>query len=340
MAAVVTSLNAVGWGVLLLVVVPQGLAVGNAGMFGAGLGVTAFLLGVRHAFDADHIAAVDNATRTLVGGGRPALSAGFWFSLGHSSVVFGLSLLLALGVRALAGPVADPDSSLRQTLGLVGAGVAGTFLLVVGLANLGSLVGIVRLLRGARSGSLDEDALEHHLHHHGVVARLLSRFTRRVAAPWHLYPVGLLMGLGLDTATQVALLVLAGGTAALSLPWYAVLVLPVLFAAGMTLFDAADGVLMARAYHWALEQPLRRVYYNLVVTSLSVVAAVGIGATVLGQLVADTIPAPGGVWGRVAGIDLEFVGFALVGVFVTVWLAGRALGRFGRLEERWARAAG
>lgn len=339
MAATVVTLNVVGWGVLLLLVAPRQLAVGNAGVFGVGLGVTAFLLGVRHAFDADHIALVDNTTRRLVAEDRPALSTGLWFSLGHSSVVFGLSLVLALGVRALAGPVTDPDSSLQRSLGLVGGIAAGTFLLVVGLLNLGSLAGIARLFRDLRGGTLDDAALEHQLHHRGVMARLLGRFTDRVSKPAHLYVVGLLMGLGFDTATQVALLVLAGGTAALTLPWYAILVLPVLFAAGMTLFDAADGVVMARAYRWAFVAPVRKVYYNLVVTTLSVVAALGVGTLVLLQLAAERGPAQGGALQAVAEIETANLGYTMAALLIGTWLVSLAVWRWGRIEERWTASA-
>jgi high-affinity nickel-transport protein len=326
MVTTVVALNVVGWGVLLLAVAPQRLAVGDAGVFGVGLGVTAFLLGIRHAFDADHIAAIDNTTRKLVGEGRPALSVGFWFSLGHSSVVFALSLLLALGLRTVAGPVADDASSLQRTAGLAGTLVAGTFLLAIGLINLGSLSGIVTAYRAARAGApLDDAELERHLSRRGIGARLLGRFTRRVRAPWQMYPVGLLMGLGFDTATQVALLVLAGGTAALSLPWYAILVLPVLFAAGMTLFDAADGVLMARAYRWAFLAPARKILYNLTVTTISVVAALGIGSVVLLQLLADRTDLPGRALAAVAAVDLGHVGPSLVALLLVAWSVGAVL---------------
>ncbi|WNB84723.1 HoxN/HupN/NixA family nickel/cobalt transporter [Cellulomonas sp. ATA003] len=340
MATVVLLLNLVGWGVLLLAVAPQDLRVGSAGVFGVGLGVTAFLLGVRHAFDADHIAAIDNTTRKLVAESRPALSVGFWFALGHSSVVFGLSLLLALGLRVVVGPVADSGSALQQTLGTVGSIVAGTFLILIGLLNLGSVAGIVKIFREMRGAPLDEAELERHLNNRGLLARLLNRFTRRVAKPWHMYLVGLLMGLGFDTATQVALLVLAGGTAALTLPWYAILVLPVLFAAGMSLFDAADGILMARAYRWAFLAPVRKVYYNLTVTALSVIAALGIGATVLLQLLAEHLQPTGGLLGWIAGLDLGNVGYAFVALFIGTWLISLAIWRLGRVEQRWRTADG
>ncbi|MCX6464694.1 MAG: HoxN/HupN/NixA family nickel/cobalt transporter [Pseudonocardiales bacterium] len=340
MTAFVALLHVLGWGVLVLVVAPQDIVLGDAGVFGVGLGLTAYLLGVRHAFDADHIAVVDNTTRKLVGEGRSALSGGFWFSLGHSSVVFGLALLLALGVRALVGPVQDEDSALLQTLGLIGSVVAGTFLILIGLTNLVAVVGIARVLRRMRHGELDEAELERHLDNRGFLARLLGRVMRRVSRPWHLYPVGLLMGLGFDTATQVALLVLAAGTAAFTLPWYAILVLPVLFAAGMSLFDTADGVFMARAYGWAFLKPVRKVFYNLTVTVLSVVVALVIGAVVLIGLLTERLGVGSGPLVWIGSLDLEYVGFAIVGLFVLTWVVALAVWRWARIEDRWTGSPG
>ena len=339
MAGFVVLLNVLGWGVLLLLVAPQGYAVGNQGVFGVGLGLTAFLLGVRHAFDADHIAAIDNTARKLVGESRPALGVGFWFSLGHSSVVFGLSLLLALGISALAEPVQNENSTLQQTLGLVGTVVAGVFLLMIGLMNLAAVIGIAKVFGALRTGAFSEAELERHLDNRGVLARLLSRVMRRVSRPWHMYPVGLLMGLGFDTATQVALLVLAAGTAAFTLPWYAILVLPVLFAAGMSLFDTADGVLMARAYQWAFLRPVRKVFYNLAITVLSVLAALVIGSVMLAQSLAERLGVTTGPLGWVARLDLQYVGFLLVALFVVTWVAALAVWRLARIEQRWTRPA-
>jgi high-affinity nickel-transport protein len=334
----VILLNVVGWSVLTLAVAPQNFALGRSGVYGVGLGVTAFLLGVRHAFDADHIAVIDNTTRKLVGEGTRSASAGFWFSLGHSSVVFGLAFLLAIGVRAVVGPVQDEGSPLLQTLGLVGSLVAGTFLILIGLSNLFAAVGIAKVFRRMRSGDFDEDELERQLEQRGFLARLFARVMRRVSKPWHLYPVGLLMGLGFDTATQVALLVLAAGTAAFTLPWYAILVLPVLFAAGMSLFDAIDGILMSRAYGWAFLQPIRKVYYNLTVTVLSVVVALVIGVIMLAGLVADRLGVESGPLAAIGSANLEFVGFMIVGLFVAAWLIALAVWRFGQVEKRWTPA--
>ena len=336
MTGFIVLLHVLGWGVLVLAVAPQNLSLGSTGVLGAGLGLTAYLLGVRHAFDADHIAVVDNTTRKLVGEGKRAMGAGFWFSLGHSSVVFGLALLLALGIRALVGPVQDENSQLLQTLGLFGALVAGTFLILIGLTNLVAVFGIARLFRRMRTAELDEAELERELHNRGFLARLLGRVMRRVSKPWHLYPVGLLMGLGFDTATQVALLVLAAGSAAFALPWYAILVLPVLFAAGMSLFDTADGIFMSQAYGWAFLKPVRKVFYNLTVTVLSVAVALVIGVIVLIGLLTDRLGIESGPLAWIGSFDLELVGFIIVGLFVLTWAIALAVWRYGRIEERWS----
>lgn len=337
--AVVLLLHVIGWGVLVFGVAPQRITLGSTGVFGVGLGLTAYLLGVRHAFDADHIAVIDNTTRKMVGEGTRSVSAGFWFSLGHSSVVFGLALLLALGVRTLAGPVQDEQSAMLQTLGLIGSLVAGTFLILIGLTNLAAAVGIAKVFRAMRSGEYDEAELERQLDSRGFLARLLARVMRRVSKPWHLYPVGFLMGLGFDTASQVTLLVLAAGTAAFTLPWYAMLVLPVLFAAGMSLFDSLDGIFMARAYGWAFLQPVRKVYYNLTVTVLSVIVALVVGVIVLVGLIVERLGITTGPLAVVGSADLEFVGFAIVGLFVLSWAVAVGIWRFGRIEQRWAARA-
>src|SRR5688572_8985712 len=336
MAGFVLLLHLLGWGVLIFAVAPHDYRLGSTGVLGVGVGLTAYMLGVRHAFDADHIASIDNTTRKLVGEGKPSVSAGFWFSLGHSSVVFAASLLLVLGVRSVADVVQDGDSGVGQTLALVGTVVAGTFLVLIGLMNLVAAVGIARVFRRMRTGEFDEAELERHLHNRGFLARLLNRVTRRVTKAWHLYPVGLLMGLGFDTATQVALLVLAAGSAAFVLPWYAILVLPVLFAAGMSLFDTADGVLMSRAYGWAFLKPIRKVYYNLAVTLLSVTIALVVGLLVLTGLLVERRGIESGPLAWMGCLDLGFGRFAIGGLFAVAWALGLAGWRRGRMEARWS----
>ena len=336
MVGFVLLLNAVGWGVLILAVAPQEYSMGTSGVYGVGLGVTAFLLGVRHAFDADHIAVIDNTTRKLVGEAKAGLGVGFWFSLGHSSVVFGGSALLAIGVEAVSGTARDENSQVALTLGLVGSIVAGVFLILIGLMNLASVFGIIRVFRAMRTGALDEVELERQLNNRGFLARLLGGAIRRVSKPWHVYPVGLLMGLGFDTASQVALLVLAAGTAAFTLPWYAIMVLPVLFAAGMSLFDTADGVFMARAYGWAFLRPVRKVFYNLTITVLSVVVALVVGVIVLTGVLVDRLEIDSGPLATVGSLELDLVGYIVVGLFIVTWVVALAIWRFGRIEERYS----
>ena len=336
MGGFVALLHLVGWGVLGLIVAPQDYAVGTTTAFGLGLGVTAYTLGMRHAFDADHIAAIDNTTRKLMADGDRPLSVGFWFSLGHSSVVFALVLLLSLGVKALVGQVEDQNSSLQQTTGLIGTAVSGVFLLLIGAINLVILVQILGVFRAMRRGEYDEEQLEHHLNNRGLLNRILGRVTRAVRKPWHMYPVGLLFGLGFDTATEVSLLVLAGGAAAFNLPWYALLTLPILFAAGMSLLDSIDGCFMNFAYGWAFSKPVRKVYYNLTVTGLSVAVALLIGGIEVVSIIAHKLGIADGPLGWIAGLDLNDVGYVIVGLFAVTWLVSLVAWRVLKIEDRWS----
>jgi high-affinity nickel-transport protein len=335
MAALVIGLHVSGWFTLLAVVVPHHYSLGSQ-VFGVGIGVTAYTLGLRHAFDADHIAAIDNTTRKLMADGRRPLSVGFWFSLGHSTIVFGLALLFCLGVKALAGPVENGGSTLHGVTGIVGTGVSGTFLYLIAGLNVAILAGIVRVFRAMRRGHYDEAELEAQLDARGLMNRFLGRFTRAIRAPWQMYPLGMLFGLGFDTATEVGLLFLAAGAAGAGLPWYAILCLPVLFAAGMSLFDTIDGSFMNFAYGWAFSRPVRKVYYNLVVTSLSVAVAFVIGTIELLTVAAEKLRLEGGFWMWVSSLDLNVVGYGIVGLFVVTWAGALAVWRFARIEEKWA----
>ena len=336
MAAFILALHLVGWGVLAGVVAPQQFDLGQSGVFGLGLGLTAYTLGMRHAFDADHIAAIDNTTRKLMADGQRPLSVGFWFSLGHSSIVFGLAFLLAAGVKALAGQVGNDASTLQQTTGLIGTTVSGVFLYVIGILNLVVLLGILKVFRDMRRGAYDEAALEEQLNNRGLMNRVLGGVTKAIRKPWHMYPLGLLFGLGFDTATEVGLLVLAGGAAAFNLPWYAILVLPVLFAAGMTLLDSIDGCFMNFAYGWAFSKPVRKVYYNITITGLSVAVALIIGTIELVSILTDKLGITSGPFAAIANVDLNYVGYGIVGLFVVTWVGALAVWRFGRIEQRWS----
>src|SRR5450756_494134 len=334
MGGFILLLHVVGWGVLVGVVAPRGYAVGGQ-LMGVGLGVTAYTLGMRHAFDADHIAAIDNTTRKLMGGGKRPLSVGFWFSLGHSSVVFVMVALLAFGVRALAAQLGDSQSGLQRATGLWGTAVSGTFLILIGLINLAALIGILKVFKGMRSGEFDEAAFEDQLDKRGFLNRILGRVTKAVTKPWHMYPVGLLFGLGFDTVTEVGLLVVAGGAAAANLPWWAVLTLPILFAAGMSLLDTIDGSFMNFAYGWAFSKPIRKIYYNITITALSVAVALLIGGIEVISILTGKLGITTGVLATIGSVDLNGVGYWIVGLFVATWAIALAVWRFGRIEQRW-----
>jgi high-affinity nickel-transport protein len=334
MLAAIVALHVIGWGTMILVVEPAHLSIGDKA-FGIGIGLTAYTLGLRHAFDADHIAAIDNTTRKLMNDGQRPLSVGFFFSLGHSSVVFGLSLLIAVGLKAIVGPVEQDSSALHHYTTLIGTSVSGAFLYLIAIINVVILVGILQVFARMRRGHYDEDELEEHLNNRGLLNRVLGRFTRSVNASWHMYPIGVLFGLGFDTATEVVLLVLAGTSAAAGLPWYAILCLPVLFAAGMCLLDTIDGSFMNFAYGWAFSNPVRKVYYNITITGLSVVVALLIGSVELLGLLAEQFGWTGGFWSWLGGVDLNTIGFVIVGLFVVTWAGALLIWRYARIEEKW-----
>jgi high-affinity nickel-transport protein len=335
LVAVVVGLHVAGFFILLVLVVPHGYALGGEGVFGLGVGITAYTLGLRHAFDADHIAAIDNTTRKLMSEGQRPLSVGFFFSLGHSTIVFALGLLVVLGIRGLSGAVQHDSSTLHQATGVVGPAVSGSFLFLIGLLNLVILVSIVGIFRRMRRGDFDEQELEDQLNARGLLNRFYGRATRAVRKPWHMYPLGVLFGLGFDTASEVALLVLAGGAAASGLPFYAIICLPILFAAGMSLLDTIDGAFMNFAYGWAFSHPIRKIYYNITITGLSVAVALLVGSMELLSVLADKLSLSGGLWDVVANVDLNLVGYLIVGLFIGTWGIAVAVWHFAHIEERW-----
>ena len=334
MAATIIGLNVLGWGMLAAAAGGHYHITGTQ-LFGFGTGVLAYTLGIRHAFDADHIAAIDNTTRKLVGEGKRPLSTGFFFSLGHSSIVFVLALLLNFGIRALDDQVRNGSSGLHTMTGIIGTGVSGTFLYLIAALNVVVLAGIVKVFREMRNGAFDDKELEEQLAKRGLMNRFLGPLARRVDTPWKMYPIGLLFGLGFDTATEVALLVLAGGAAGAGLPRYAILCLPILFAAGMSLMDTIDGCFMNFAYDWAFARPVRKVYYNLTITGLSVFVAFFIGTVEILGLIEQECQLGGGFWRFMGNFDINKAGFVVVGVFVLTWAVALAVWHFGKIEQKW-----
>ncbi|HET9732061.1 MAG TPA: HoxN/HupN/NixA family nickel/cobalt transporter [Acidimicrobiales bacterium] len=338
MVGFVVLLHVLGF-FLLLVASAHHYHLDGVKTFGVGTGLLAYTLGLRHAFDADHISAIDNTTRKLMSEGQRPLSTGFWFSLGHSSVVFGLTAVLGLGLRSLNAQVHNGRSGLHHYTGLVGTIVSGSFLYLIAALNVVILVSILRIFFGLRSGRYDHDELERQLNARGLMNRFFGPLARRVDSPWKMYPVGFLFGLGFDTATEIALLVLAGSSVASGLPFWAILSMPILFAAGMSLFDTLDGTFMNFAYGWAFSNPIRKVYYNITITGLSVGVAFVIGTIELLSVLQTELNLKGGLWDYAARFNINSAGFFIVGLFVVTWLVALAIWRFGHVEHRWEAAA-
>jgi len=339
MAGVVIGLNVLGW-TMLAAATGHHYHLTKTNVFGLGTGVLAYTLGMRHAFDADHISAIDNTTRKLMAEGKRPLSVGFFFSLGHSTIVFLLAVLLNFGIRSLDDQVKSGSSGLHQWTNIVGTSVSGFFLYLIAGLNIVILVSILRVFRDLRRGEFDNEELEEQLNKRGLMNRLLGGFARKVDTPWKIYPVGVLFGLGFDTASEVALLVLSGTAVASGLPFYAILSLPVLFAAGMCLFDTLDGCFMNFAYGWAFSRPIRKVYYNIIITGLSVAVAFVIGTIELVGLLSSEFKLHGAFWHTMAAFNINRAGFIIVAMFVVTWVAALAIWRFGHIETRWDHSAG
>jgi len=301
-----------------------------------GLGGLAYTFGLRHAFDADHISAIDNTTRKLLQEGKKPLGVGFFFSLGHSTVVFLIALGLGVATQFVVTNVVSGSGRLKNTGGLIGTAVSGVFLVLIGILNLIILLDIVRLYRRMRAGEYDERALEHELVAGGLLTRIFGRLFKLIRHSWQMYPIGFLFGLGFDTASEVSLLAISAGAAAQHLPIYAVLSLPLIFAAGMSLMDTADGAFMARAYEWAFSNPIRKVFYNLTVTGLSVFVALFVGLVEVTQLMAKWLGLRGAFWTSVQKLDFGVVGIVIVIAFVVSWAGAFAFYRAGHVEERWS----
>jgi high-affinity nickel-transport protein len=322
--AAVVALHVVGWGLFVFYSRHDPAL--------AGLGTLAYTFGLRHAFDADHIAAIDNTTRKFLSEGKRSLGVGFFFSLGHSTVVFALALALAL----TAGAVNDAVPAFQTYGGFVGTSVSGVFLLVIGLLNLIVLMDIVRIFRGMKEGGYDRERLEARLLDRGFMNRFfIGRLAARVRESWHMYPLGVLFGLGFDTATEVGLLAIAAGVATHSVPLLGVLSLPILFAAGMCLMDTFDGAFMSQAYGWAFKNPVRRIYYNITVTGLSVAVALAIGSIELLQVASAKLSLDGGLWEWLAAIDFGTLGYAMFAMFVLTWAGAALIWKRRHIEERW-----
>ena len=340
MGTVVLALNVFGWGIFALAIAPHHFRFEGLGL-GLGVAFTAWTLGARHAFDADHISAIDNTTRKLMADGQRPLGTGFFFALGHSSIIMVAGVGLSIAARAVFGAVVDPHSSFETVGGVIGTSLAATFLYLIAALNLVVLAGILKVFREMRRGVYDEAELERQLQARGLMWRFFGRWMRSITKTWHMYFVGVVFGIGFDTATEVLLLAATAAAATQGLPWYAVLSLPLLFSGGMTLFDTLDGCFMNFAYGWAFARPVRKVYYNLVITGLSIAVAFLIGSIELFGVLSTELHMRGGFWSLMANFNINRAGFAIAGLFVLVWIAAATYWKLGRVEDKWtAQTAG
>jgi high-affinity nickel-transport protein len=338
MYGVIAGLHALGFFVLFAFVVPS-----HYKGLGIGVSILAYTLGLRHAFDADHISAIDNTIRKVLserpGTGQPRpFGFGFFFSLGHSTVVVALGIGIVVAEKTVFHAVADGGSGLERFGGVFGTVVSASFLLLIGVLNLIILVGIAGVFRSMRRGEYDEAELERQLQNRGLFYRIVGRRMAAINRDWQLYLLGVVFGLGFDTATEVALLATTALFASQHIPWYAILCLPTLFTAGMTLMDTTDGLFMNLAYGWAFVNPVRKVYYNLAITGLSVAICFFIGGVeVLGLLSQEIkgLSQSDGFWGFMADFNINTAGFIIVGMFILTWVGALLVWHYGRIEERW-----
>ena len=340
MLAFILALNVLGWGIYILYVMPHHFDYkGEGGSKGLGVGIgvaiTAWLLGFRHAFDADHISCIDNTTRKLMADGKRPLGSGFFFSFGHSTVIVAVGVGITVAARAVFGAVVNPSSTYETAGGAIGTVVSAGFLYLIAVLNLIVLAGIFKVFREMRQGTYNEDELEAQLQARGLMYRFFGRFMRSVNHTWQLYFVGLIFGIGFDTTTEVLLLAATAYAAIQGLPYFAVLALPFLFSGGMMLFDTLDGAFMNFAYGWAFARPVRKVYYNLVITGLSIGAAFIVGTIEILGVLTTELHLSGGFWDVMANFNINVAGFCIAAMFVLVWAAALAYWRFGNVEHRW-----
>ena len=336
MFGVVALLHIVGFGTFILFVVPS-----HYKGLGIGVALTAYTLGLRHAFDADHISAIDNTTRKLmndrhdVKGAKRPLSVGYYFSLGHSTIVIVIGAAIVIAEKAVYGAVSNNNSGLEQFGGVFGTIVSASFLYLIAALNIVILAGIIKIWRSMRCGTYDEAELERQLQNRGFFNRFFGRWMRSINKEWQMYPVGVVFGMGFDTATEVALLATTALLAVQSLPWYCIMCLPILFTAGMSLMDTLDGIFMNGAYGWAFFNPVRKVYYNLAITGLSIAICCIIGTIEVLGLLPMELHMQGSFWNFMENFNINTAGFVIVGTFILTWVVALLIWKVGRVEEKW-----
>lgn len=297
-----------------------------------GMGILAYTLGLRHAFDADHIAAIDNTVRKLLQQRRDPVGVGFYFSIGHSTVVFLMAVLLGISVKWAKSELPH----FQDIGGTIGTLVSGFFLVLIGILNLIILVSLIKLFAKLRHQRVNEEEVDALLEARGFVSRFVGPYFKVISRSWHVLPLGFLFGLGFDTASEIALLALSSGASQQAISFIGILSLPILFASGMSLLDTLDGIVMKSAYNWAFFNPIRKIYYNITITAISVIAALVIGVIELLQIIADKFDFKGRFWDFIQSIQFDYLGYILVALFLVTWLISTLIWKFGKVEQHWS----
>ena len=304
--------------------------IGKIAVVLGGLGIVAYVFGLRHGVDADHIAAIDNTTRKLMQEGKRPYTVGLWFSLGHSTVVVALIIALIFATRAVTTNI----PALQSAGAVVGTLISGSFLWIIGFINAVIVIGIYKIFQTLKQGKLNQEELDRLLENRGFMNRFFRRLFKVINKPWHIYPVGVLFGLGFDTASEVAHIAISVGIGvSTSIPLYYILILPLLFTCGMVTLDTADGVAMRVAYGWAFLNPVRKIYYNLTVTVISVLVAWAIGTIELLQVLSTELNLNGLFWSWLNTINFEMIGFGIIGIFITSWLVSFGYWRVKKYDK-------
>jgi high-affinity nickel-transport protein len=306
--------------------------IGKFSVLLAGLGVIAYVFGLRHGVDADHIAAIDNTTRKLIQDNQRPFTVGMWFSLGHSTIVVALVVALVFATRTVIGHI----PALISGGAIIGTTISGIFLWLLGIVNLVIVLGIYRVYKVMKEGKLEQSELENLMDKEGFLNRYFRPLFKIVKRPWHVYPIGVLFGLGFDTATEIALIAISVGIGVSSaVPIWMILVLPFMFTCGMVLIDTTDGVAMRLAYGWAFTNPIRKIYYNLTVTIISVFVALAIGTIELLQVVASELKLTGVFWNWLGALDFETIWFLIIIIFVVSWLISVAYWKYRKFDQKY-----
>ncbi len=304
--------------------------VGQTAVVLAGLGIVAYVFGLRHGVDADHIAAIDNTTRKLMQEGKRPITVGMWFSLGHSTVVIVFIIALILATRTVTANI----PFLESAGSVIGTLVSGSFLWIIGFINAVILIGIYKIFQSLKQGRINQEELDTLLEKRGFMNRFFRPLFKLISKPWHIYPVGVLFGIGFDTASEIALIAISVGVGvSTNIPLYYVLILPLLFTCGMVTVDTADGIAMRLAYGWAFLNPVRKIYYNLTVTIISVLVAWAIGTAELLQVLSTELNFSGYFWSWLQALDFEIMGFGILAIFAISWVVSFGYWRYKKYDK-------